>query len=105
MGPRVLRRSLRPEGAKLPPALPPRAAALTAAPLPRPPPRTARAQSNGIAIGFYEGLGYTCYRRVLGYYSGDEDAHDMRKPLSRDVDGKSAVPLEHPVHPDDVEFT
>ena len=29
----------------------------------------------------------------------------MRKPLSRDVDGKSAVPLEHPVHPDDVEFT
>ena len=75
-----------------------------AAPAPATPHR-ARAQSNGIAIGFYEGLGYTCYRRVLGYYSGDEDAHDMRKPLSRDADGKSAVPLEHPVHPDDVEFT
>lgn len=30
--------------------------------------------SNKLAIGMYEKLGYTTYRRVLGYYSGQEDA-------------------------------
>ena len=37
--------------------------------------------SNKIAINFYHQLGYTVYRTVLQYYSGDndEDAYDMRK--------------------------
>jgi len=44
----------------------------------------------------YEKFGYVTYRRVLGYYSGDdpEDAFDMRKALperreqeERDTDG------------------
>ena len=37
--------------------------------------------SNKIAINFYHKLGYTVYRTVLQYYSGDndEDAYDMRK--------------------------
>ncbi|KAF8471839.1 acyl-CoA N-acyltransferase [Kalaharituber pfeilii] len=48
--------------------------------------------SNRIAIGMYRQLGYSVYRRVVGYYSGDggpgngddEDAYDMRKPMKRD---------------------
>ena len=38
-----------------------------------------------------------------GYYSGEEDAYDMRKACSRDVERKSIVPLPHAVHPDDVD--
>ena len=30
--------------------------------------------SNAVAVGMYERLGYTVYRRVLGYYSNGEDA-------------------------------
>ncbi|BGP14126.1 hypothetical protein JCM10213_002424 [Rhodosporidiobolus nylandii] len=73
-------------------------------------------QSNNLAIGLYESLGYTIYRRVRGYYGGgpkepDEDAYDMRKPLPRDTkkqsiwlpngakDGKDVV-----VEPEDVVF-
>jgi N-terminal acetyltransferase B complex catalytic subunit len=29
-------------------------------------------------------MGYSVYRRVVGYYSDDADAFDMRKPMSRD---------------------
>ena len=60
-------------------------------------------KSNNIAINFYKDLGYTIYRTVLGYYSGEEDAYDMRKACSRDVERKSIVPLPHAVHPDDVD--
>merc|ERR1719203_2417802 len=45
--------------------------------------------TNKAAIAFYEGLGYVIYRTVTGYYSGDEDAYDMRKPSPRDKDRKS----------------
>lgn len=31
-------------------------------------------ESNALAITMYKNLGYTIYRRVLGYYSGEEDA-------------------------------
>lgn len=30
--------------------------------------------SNAVAVGMYERLGYSVYRRVLGYYSNGEDA-------------------------------
>ncbi|ETW86232.1 hypothetical protein HETIRDRAFT_432675 [Heterobasidion irregulare TC 32-1] len=49
--------------------------------------------ANAVAIGMYEGLGYSVYRRVREYYGSlglgvagkdEEDAFDMRKPLSRD---------------------
>jgi len=55
--------------------------------------------SNKIAINFYRKLGYTVYRTVLQYYSGDndEDAYDMRKALTMDVEKKSVVPLPAPV--------
>lgn len=79
-------------------------------------------------------LGYVIYRRVLRYYSGEEDglgesacsipkistllfvaftaSHlpsillfpDMRKALSRDVEKKSVIPLKRPVTPDELEY-
>lgn len=63
--------------------------------------------SNSLAIAMYEKMGYTVYRRVIGYYSGtpqtaEEDAFDMRKALARDVDKKSIIPLKDPVYPEDV---
>lgn len=65
-----------------------------------------RAQSNHLAIRMYEKFGYTTYRRVLGYYSGElpEDALDMRKALPRDSKKLSIIPLDHPVRPEDLEW-
>jgi len=62
--------------------------------------------SNAVAINMYHKLGYVVYRTVLDYYSGDtdEDAYDMRKALSRDVEGKSVVPLSKPVHMNELEY-
>ncbi|RAL08190.1 peptide alpha-N-acetyltransferase complex B subunit NAT3 [Aspergillus homomorphus CBS 101889] len=47
---------------------------------------------NKVAVDMYKGMGYSVFRRVVGYYSDDpsgmsetgEDAFDMRKPCSRD---------------------
>ena len=55
--------------------------------------------SNSVAIGMYERFGYVTFRRVINYYSGEEDALDMRKAMPRDVYKKSMVPLPKPVHP------
>lgn len=60
--------------------------------------------SNSVAIGMYEKFGYIVYRRVLGYYSGEEDAFDMRKAMKRDVNRRSVIPLKKPVRPEDLEF-
>ncbi|GAA5900639.1 GNAT family N-acetyltransferase [Sporobolomyces salmoneus] len=51
-------------------------------------------ESNDLAIGLYQSLGYMIYRRVIGYYGGgpkepDEDAFDMRKALPIDKDKES----------------
>ncbi|KAK0582235.1 hypothetical protein LWI29_023211 [Acer saccharum] len=50
--------------------------------------------SNTLVIKMYEKLGYVIYRRVLRYYSGEEDGLDMRKALFRDVEKKSTIPLK-----------
>ncbi len=46
-------------------------------------------ESNALAIKMYRSLGYSVYRRVVGYYTAskgpDEDAFDMRKPLAKDT--------------------
>uniref|UniRef100_M8C0F9 N-acetyltransferase 5-like protein n=1 Tax=Aegilops tauschii TaxID=37682 RepID=M8C0F9_AEGTA len=60
--------------------------------------------SNMPAIRMYEKLGYVVYRRVLRYYSGEEDGLDMRKALSQDVDKKSIIPLKRPITPDELEY-
>lgn len=48
--------------------------------------------SNALAVGLYEALEYSIYRRVKEYYQGggplpgkDEDGYDMRKALPKDV--------------------
>jgi len=50
--------------------------------------------NNALAINMYESFGYSVYRRVREYYGSlgigkggrdEEDAFDMRKPLSRDT--------------------
>ncbi|KAF5346150.1 hypothetical protein D9758_009940 [Tetrapyrgos nigripes] len=57
--------------------------------------------NNQIAVDMYEGLGYSVYRRVREYYGSlgvgkggrdEEDAFDMRKPLSRDPSKRSIRP-------------
>ncbi|KNA10589.1 hypothetical protein SOVF_142970 [Spinacia oleracea] len=53
---------------------------------------------------FVSQLGYVIYRRVLRYYSGEEDGLDMRKALSRDVEKKSVIPLKRPITPDELEY-
>lgn len=60
--------------------------------------------SNILAIKMYEKFGYVRYRRVLGYYGGEEDAFDMRKALPRDKLKQSVIPLNHPVRPEDLEW-
>jgi len=45
---------------------------------------------NEVAQQLYRGMGYSVWRRIVGYYADDEDAFDMRKPLSRDV-GRGTV--------------
>jgi len=60
--------------------------------------------SNTVAINMYKSFGYSIYRTVLQYYSGDEDAYDMRKAMPRDVHKQSIVPLKRPVKPEDLEF-
>ncbi|CAI2381926.1 unnamed protein product [Moneuplotes crassus] len=65
--------------------------------------------TNKIAIDMYKSLGYSLYRRVLEYYSGDaknpgEDAWDMRKSMPRDTTKELMVPLDHPIQPHELEF-
>eukprot|EP01130_Rhizamoeba_saxonica_P010447 TRINITY_DN4277_c0_g1_i1.p1 TRINITY_DN4277_c0_g1~~TRINITY_DN4277_c0_g1_i1.p1 ORF type:complete len:175 (+),score=41.42 TRINITY_DN4277_c0_g1_i1:50-574(+) len=60
-------------------------------------------KSNDVAIKFYEKLGYVVYRRVIEYYSGKEDAYDMRKSMSIDVNKESMVPLDRPIYPNELE--
>ena len=48
-------------------------------------------------------MGYIVYRRVIGYYTGSEDALDMRKSMPRDSDQHSMVPLKHPIYPHQLE--
>lgn len=62
-------------------------------------------ESNKLAIGMYQALGYVVYRVVLKYYSTDEEnAFDMRKSMTLDPDKESMVPLPHPIHPADLEW-
>jgi N-terminal acetyltransferase B complex catalytic subunit len=60
--------------------------------------------SNSLAISMYRKFGYEIYRQVLGYYSGEEDAYDMRKSLSRDPGKESMVPMDRPVSPSELEW-
>ncbi|CAO1613517.1 unnamed protein product [Sympodiomycopsis kandeliae] len=66
--------------------------------------------SNSLAVGLYQGLQYSIYRRVKEYYAGggvdgkDEDGYDMRKALPRDTkretvrDSKKGINVVIDVH-------
>ncbi|KAL9604850.1 MAG: hypothetical protein Q9219_000298 [cf. Caloplaca sp. 3 TL-2023] len=67
--------------------------------------------SNKTAINMYKKMGYSVFRRVVGYYSDDptgkgssEDAFDMRKSLSRDKHRKyiRADGENHRINPEDI---
>ena len=58
--------------------------------------------TNSIAIEMYKLRGYLIYRTVRGYYSGTEDAYDMRKPLKRDVRLNSLTGAGKTVDPEDL---
>lgn len=60
--------------------------------------------TNVLAQIMYTGLGYTVYRRVLEYYSGEEDAFDMRKALIRDTKKESVIPMKRPITADELEW-
>ncbi|GAQ78016.1 N-acetyltransferase [Klebsormidium nitens] len=60
-------------------------------------------ESNTVAIDMYKKLGYVCYRRVIKYYSGEEDAWDMRKAMRRDKEKRSMIPLDRAIHPEELE--
>ena len=57
--------------------------------------------SNTVAVTMYSNLGYVVYRTIPNYYTGppDEDAHDMRRALSRDKDKLSEKPCTDPDFP------
>lgn len=58
--------------------------------------------SNSVAIDLYKRRGYDVFRVVKGYYSGDEDAYDMRKPLKRDSKRLSLVGCGKTVSPEEL---
>jgi len=60
-------------------------------------------ESNVNAINMYKKMGYSVYRTVVGYYSGQEDALDMRKAMSRDVHKRSLKARKDRIHPDELE--
>ena len=55
-------------------------------------------KSNSLAIQVYKSRGYVIYRTIKDYYSGEEDAYDMRKPLPRDKDQKSIARAGYSIH-------
>jgi N-terminal acetyltransferase B complex catalytic subunit len=62
--------------------------------------------SNTLAIEMYRRRGYEVFRTVRGYYSGEEDAYDMRKPLKRDLNKKSMIGSGATINPEDIpEYT
>ena len=58
--------------------------------------------SNDVAIDMYKRRGYEVYRTVRGYYSGEENAYDMRMPLKRDTTRKSMLGSGKEVDPEDL---
>ncbi len=49
--------------------------------------------SNKVASNMYGKLGYTVYRRVLDYYSGEEDALGILSFLSLIISSHSLTPF------------
>jgi len=67
-------------------------------------------KSNEVAVSMYTKLGYEVFRTVLGYYTSstqdgdDEDAFDMRKCMSRDVNKVSLQTDQRFIRPEELHF-
>ena len=60
--------------------------------------------SNKIAVGMYKALGYVVYRTVEQYYTGEEDAYDMRKAMPKDVNKETLKAEKEHIKPWELEF-
>ena len=65
--------------------------------------------SNDVAVGMYQNLGYSLFRRVKNYYGGGadekkEDAFDMRKPMPRDTEKETLICEHEIIEPNQLEF-
>ncbi len=66
--------------------------------------------SNSIAQKMYRHLGYQVYQTVEKYYSAssssenNEDAFDMRKSMSRDMDKTLMQPTNKKIKPSELKF-
>ena len=58
--------------------------------------------TNEVAIEMYKKRGYEVFRTVKGYYSGEEDAYDMRRPLKRDVKRNSLIGSGKEIFPEEL---
>ena len=62
--------------------------------------------SNLLAQYMYANIDYLVYRQVILYYSGEEDAYDMRKALPRDTKKASVVPRKpFKCYPHEIEWS
>jgi len=61
--------------------------------------------SNTVAIEMYQKFDYVIYRTITGYYSGEEDAYEMRKALPRDINKASLGTTEKVVNPSQIKLT
>ena len=60
--------------------------------------------SNKIAVDMYRSLGYKVYRTVEQYYTGEEDAYDMRKSMPRDTEKETMVAKKDHIKPWELEY-
>ena len=60
--------------------------------------------SNKIAVGMYESLGYIVFRTVEQYYTGEEDAYDMRKAMPKDTEQVTLKAKKNRIKPWELEY-
>ena len=60
--------------------------------------------SNKIAVGMYKNLGYIVFRTVEQYYTGEEDAYDMRKAMPRDIKKETLIAKKDRIKPFELEY-
>ena len=60
--------------------------------------------SNKIAVNMYKQLGYIVFRTVEQYYTGEEDAYDMRKAMPKDVNKETLKAKKERIKPNELEY-
>ena len=52
----------------------------------------------------YQSLGYIVFRTVEQYYTGEEDAYDLRKAMPRDTDSVTLKAKKSRIKPYELEY-